>query len=251
MLRTAALSLALLTLMTVISSAQTVHIAQPTLWSAKPDAAAFEKIENDRLAATQASIDKLLAVKEARTIDNTLVPYDEAIRNVNSAAYFAQLMEQVHPDSAFRDKATAMLTKATAAQVAISLNHDVYNALAALDLSKSDAATKYYVQRQLLEFRLSGVDKDQAARDRIKKLNDQATEEQSTFDRTISDDQKVVEADPSELEGLPQDYIDHHKPGANGKVRLTTDYPDALPIFTFAKSTDLRRRMFIAFNTRG
>src|SRR5208282_4477610 len=65
-----------------------------------------------------------------------------------------------------------------------------------------------------------------------------------------SDGQKVVEADPAELDGLPQDYIDRHKPDANGKVHLTTDYPDALPVFTFAKSDSLRRRMTVAFNTR-
>ena len=63
------------------------------------------------------------------------------------------------------------------------------------------------------------------------------------FDRNISDGQKVVEADPSELDGLPQDYIDRHKPGADGKIRITTDYPDALPVFSFAKSDSLRRRV--------
>ena len=209
----------------------------------------FEKIENDRLDAGRAAIDEMLAVKGARTIENTLALYDEAVRQNNAAGYFAGLMEQVHPDAGFRDHATAMLTKASAAQTAIALNHDVYNALAALDLSKSDAATQYYVQRQLLEFRLAGVDKDQATRARLKKLSDQATDEQSMFDRNISDGKKRSPP-PSELDGLPQDYIDRHKPGADGKVHITTDYPDALPVVNFAKSNDLRRRLSLAFNTR-
>jgi thimet oligopeptidase len=233
-----------------VLSAQNVTFSQPTIWAGQPDVAAFEKIENDRLAAGQRSIDTLLVAKGPRTIENTLVPFDEAVRQNNSAGYFAGLMEQVHPDSSFRDHATAMLTKASAAQTAITLNHEVYNALASLDLSKSDDATQYYVQRQLLEFRLAGVDKDDATRARLKKLNDQASEQQSMFDRNISDGQNVVEADPSELDGLPQDYIDRHKPGADGKVRITTDYPDALPVFNFAKSDDLRRRVTIAFGTR-
>jgi thimet oligopeptidase len=233
-----------------VLSAQNITISQPTIWVDKPDVAAFEKIENDRLAAGQRAIDTLLAAKGPRTIENTLVPFDEAVRQNNSAGYFAGLMEQVHPDSTFRDHATAMLTKASAAQTAIALNHEVYNALAALDLSKSDDATRYYVQRQLLEFRLAGVDKDDATRARLKKLNDQSSEQQSMFDRNISDGQNVVEADPSELDGLPQDYIDRHKPGADGKVRITTDYPDSLPVFSFAKSDDLRRRVTIAFGTR-
>ena len=237
-------------ILAAVLSAQKVTLSQPTLWATKPDVTAFEKIETDRLAAAQRSIDTLLAATGPRTIENTLAPLDEAFHQINSTAYFAQLMEQVHPDTAFRDHATAMLTKASAAQTAIALNHEVYNALAAVDLSHVDAATRYYVQRQLLEFRLAGVDKDDATRARLKKLNDQATEEQSMFDRNIADGQKVVEADPSELEGLPQDYIDRHKPDAAGKVHLTTDYPDALPVFTFAKSDSLRRRMSVAFNTR-
>jgi thimet oligopeptidase len=236
--------------LTAIVSGQQVKVSQPTIWSAKPDVAAFEKIENERLAASQRSVDTLLAVKVARTVENTLAPLDEAFHQINSAAYFAGLMEQVHPDAGFRDHATAMLTKASAAQTAIALNHEVYNALAAINVSRADAATKYYVQRQLLEFRLAGVDKDDATRARLKKLNDQATEQQSMFDRNISDGQKTIEADPSELDGLPQDYIARHKPGANGKVTITTDYPDAFPVLTFAKSTDLRRRMSLAFNTR-
>ena len=245
-----AIFLCLPLLLSAVLSAQQVTVSQPTIWAAKPDVASFEKIENDRLTAGQRAIDQLLAAKGSRTIENTLVPFDEAVHQNNSAGYFAGLMEQVHPDSTFRDHATSMLTKASAAQTAISLNHDVYNALAALDLTKADAATKYYVQRQLLEFRLAGVDKDDATRARLKKLNDQATEEQSMFDRNISDDKKIVEADPSELDGLPQDYIDRHKPDANGKVHLTTDYPDAFPVLTFAKSDSLRRRMAIAFGTR-
>jgi thimet oligopeptidase len=233
-----------------VLSAQKITIAQPTIWASQPDITAFEKIETDRLAAGQRSIDNLLAAKGPRTVENTLAPLDEAFHQINSAAYFAGLMEQVHPEAAFRDHATAMLTKASAALTAIALNHDVYNALAALDLSQVDPATRHYVTRQLLEFRLAGVDKDDATRARLKKLNDQATEEQSMFDRNISDGQKTIEADPSELDGLPQDYIDRHKPGADGKIRLTTDYPDSLPVFSFAKSDSLRRRMALAFNNR-
>jgi thimet oligopeptidase len=160
-------------------------------------------------------------------------------------------MQQVHPDATFRDHATAMFQKAGAAATALSLNQDVYKALQALDVSKADQATRYYVQRQLLEFKLAGVDKDQATRDRLKKLQDQLTEEQSMFDRNISDGQKTITADSvSELDGLPQDYIDRHKPGADGKIQITTNYPDLLPVLKFAKNDALRKRLYEAYQTR-
>jgi thimet oligopeptidase len=249
-LKRTAISLSLAFILVSMLPAQNVTVSQSTIWGSRPDASSFDKIENERLDAGKQAIDELLAVKGQRTIENTLVPFDKAMRNNNSAGYFAALMEQVHPDATFRDHATAMLTKASAAQTAIALNHEVYNALAALNLSKADGATRYYVQRQLLEFRLAGVDKDEATRARLEKLNAQVTDEQSMFDRNISDGRKEVEADPAELDGLPQDYIDRHKPDGNGKVHITTDYPDALPVFTFAKSNDLRKRLTLAFNTR-
>jgi thimet oligopeptidase len=225
--------------------------AQPTVWATKPDVAGFEKLVNDRLTAAQASIDQVTAVKGARTIENTLVPFDEAVRQLNSSIYFASLIQQVHPDAAFRDSATAMVSKASAAQTALALNHDVYQALFGLDVSKSDAATQYYVKRTLLEFRLAGVDKDDATRAQLKKLNEQLTDEQSMFDRNISDDQKKVEVtDIKQLDGLPADYIASHKPGADGKIYITTNYPDILPALKFSTSDDLRRRLFDAFNTR-
>ncbi len=225
--------------------------SQPPLWAAKPDVAAFEKMENDHLAATQRAIDEIVAVKGPKTIENTLVPYDRAVRQLNAASYFSSLMQQVHPEAAFRDHATTMTTKVSDVATALSLNRSVYDALASMDVSKADAATRYYVQRQLLEFRLAGVDKDDATREKLKKLQDQLTQDQSHFDRNISDDQKSIDvAGVSELAGLPQDYIDSHKPGADGKIRIMIDEPDAYPVMEFAKSDDLRRRFSEAFETR-
>jgi thimet oligopeptidase len=224
---------------------------QPPIWSTKPDVAAFEKIENDRLDAAQRSIDKIVAVKGAKTIGNTLSNYDEALRQINAALYFSSLMEAVHPDAAFRDRATAMTRKVSVAQTALSLNRDVYQALAAVPISHADPATQYYLQRQLLEFRLAGVDKDDAMRARLKVLNDDLTEEQSAFERNINDGQKTVEVrDAAELRGLPQDYIDGHKPDKDGVIHITTSYPDYIPVMNFAVSDALRRRLYLAFNTR-
>ena len=223
---------------------------QPTIWVSKPDATAFEKIENDHLAAAQKSLDQLLAVKGPHTVANSLALYDEAVHQFDSAGYLSGMMEHVHPDKAFRDKAAEMTRKVSAAVTAMSLNQDVYKALSGIDLSKADPVAKYYVTRQLLEFRLAGVDKDQATRDKIKKLNDQLTDLQSKFEENIAEGTKTVTADKSELDGLPEDYIARHKADANGKVTITTDYPDFLPVEKFAKSDDLRRRAAIAFATR-
>jgi thimet oligopeptidase len=252
MTTTKALGTAIVSLILVAgAAAQQAPPSQPPIWSAKPDVAAFEATENAHLAAVDAGIRQIVAVKGARSIENTLAPFDEVTRQLNAASYFAGLMQQVHPDAAFRDRATAMVEKVSAVATALSLNRDVYQALSSLDVASADPATRYYVQRQLLEFRLAGVDKDDATRAQLKKLNDQLTNDQSAFERNIADGQNTVEVtDASELEGLPQDYIDSHKPGADGKIHITTAYPDLFPAVTYSRSDALRKRLEAAFLTR-
>ena len=234
-----------------IAVAQDLLKSQPPIWTGKPDITAFEKLENSHLAQAQNSIDALIAVKGLRTITNTLAPYDEAVRHINSAAYLAGLMEQVHPDSTLREHAMAMLGKTSAAQASLSLNRDVYKAVASLDVSQADPGTRYYVQRALLEFRLAGVNQNDTTRARLKQLNEQLTHDESIFNRNIDDDQKSVEVpDKSELKGLPEDYVVRHQPGPDGKIRITTDYPDFFPAMTYAKSDELRQKLMTAFLAR-
>jgi thimet oligopeptidase len=224
---------------------------QPTIWSNKPGVADFEKIENNHLAAAQRAIQQITTVKSTHTIENTLVPFDEATRLLNQAFNFSELIRQVHPDAAYREQATAMTATVSKAQTALLLNRQVYEAMAALDVSQADQATRYYVKRQLLEFRLAGVDKDEATRTQIRKLQDQLTNDQTAFDSNISDGTNTVELTSlSELDGLPQDYLDRHKPDANGKIRITTNYPDLFPVLQYAKSEQVRKQLMDAFVSR-
>jgi thimet oligopeptidase len=210
----------------------------------------FEKTEEQQLAEAQRLLDQVQAVQASHTIENTLRPYDNVTRHLDSASYIAGLMEAVNPDAAFRDRATAMVEKVGAAQTALSLNRAVYLALKSIDASSADAATRHYLDRQLLEFHLSGVDKDDAQRAELRKLNAQLVSEQSAFERNIADGRKTITASAAELEGVPADYLEHHKPGPNGLIEISTDYPDYFPVMKFARNPDLRRRLALAFDTR-
>src|SRR5438552_14357558 len=133
-------------------------------WTGNPDAAVFEKAMHDRLVAAQIALDRLLAVKGQWTIENTLKPYDEILIQLDSAGAQASLMEVVHPDKGIRDAAEKVTQTVSSFSTALSLNRAVYDALSALDVKNADPATRYYVERTLRDFRLAGVDKDEAAR---------------------------------------------------------------------------------------
>jgi thimet oligopeptidase len=219
-------------------------------WTGGADPADLETWVNARLAAVKADIDKVTAVTGEHTVANTVRPYDDALNELNLAGNEAYLMYAVGDAAPLRDKGQALVSKISSVQTDLNLNQAVYKALAAVPLPANDPATKHYVERALLEYRLAGVDKDDVTRAKLRQLQDKITEQSLIFGRNVADGKLEIPATKAELDGLPEDYIARHKPKADGTYTLNTDSPDSTPVMSFAKSADLRKRMFIAYNTR-
>jgi thimet oligopeptidase len=203
-----------------------------------------------RLAAHEAALAALLAVKGLRTTENTLRLYDAAIEQLSLAGAQAGVLNSVAPEKSVRDQAQMEAQRVAMAGSALSLNRGVYDALVAMSLEGASAPTRHFVERTLLGYRLAGVDKDEATRQRLQALHEKATKHSLDFSRNIQEGGKTIVATQAELEGLPPDYLGRHQPDARGQITLTTDQPDMQPVMTFASDPDLRERMFVAYNTR-
>ncbi len=213
-----------------------------------PDA--LEAWINQRLAAEKADIAKLTAVTGPRTVENTLRPYDDAQNELAIAGNNAYLMYSLADTAALRDKGQALTAVVSQAATELSLDRRVYDALVAVPLPQHDSATRHYIERTLLEYRLAGVDKDAATRAKIRALQDRITKVMLSFGRNIADGTLKITATRTELDGLPADYIALHKPDAHGVYTLTTNMPDVFPVLNFAQSAELRRRMYVAYMSR-
>ena len=215
------------------------------------DESSLEKWVNAALERHEKAIEQLLAAPGQRTIENTLRAYDQAIAELGAAGSQTGLLDSVHPDKKIRDKAQALTQKIAEAGTLLALNQGVYSALNAMDLSGADDATRHYVERTLLQYRLAGVDKDQETRQKVKDLQDKSVQLSLAFGRNVQENvNRVVVESAADLDGLPQDFIAAHTPNEHGQITLTTDYPDYMPVMTFAKNAQLRLRMFLAYNTR-
>jgi len=203
-----------------------------------------------RLAAHETALATLLAVEGPRTLANSLRLYDAALEQLNLAGSQAGVLNSVAADKAVRDQAQEEAQRVAQAGSALSLNREVYEALAAIDMEEASPATRHYVERTLLSYRLAGVDKDQATRDRLQALHEKATHLGLEFSRNIQEGAKTIEATAAELDGLPADYLARHQPDAEGRITLSTDQPDMQPVMTFASNGALRERMFLAYHTR-
>jgi len=219
-------------------------------WMQGDDPARFEAWVDAHLAASAARIADLVAVTGPRTVENTLQAYDDAQAELAIASDQANLFFSVGATAALRDKAQALSGRISSAATALSLDPRVYHALAAVPLPADDAPTHYYLERTLLEYRLAGVDKDEATRKRVQQLQDRITALSLSFNRNVQDSVLTVNATRAELDGLPSDMIARLKPDAEGKVAITTNEPDVMPVLSFASSAELRRRVFLAYENR-
>jgi thimet oligopeptidase len=225
---------------------------QAPFWTGSPSATEFGQREDNGLARAKADIAKMLAVKGARTVANTLQPFDDAQIELDAAGAQAGLIEQVHPDSGVRAAAEAADRRVSAYGTELSLNRDVYDALKAVDPTGADDETRYYLTKLLRDYRLSGVDRDDATRKRIADLRKELVEVGQQFAKNIRSDARFVTVNSAaDLAGLPDDYVAKHKPGADGKIKITVDYPDAYPVFDYATNEDLRKNLYMEYNNRG
>src|SRR6266850_5130565 len=206
-------------------------------FSGKPDAAAFRALCEGELESSRKSLDRMLAVKGKRTIANTLDPYNLVMLHADNAGSYSGLMESVHPDSAFRATAETLTQAASKFQEELKLNRAVYDALKAVDVSKATPTTKYFVSKTLRDFRLSGVDQDEAARKRIAAMREDLVLVSQEFDRNIRNDSRKIEVTAAELDGLPEDFRKTHSPGPDGKITLSIEYPDYFPVMRYCKNS--------------
>ena len=211
------------------------------------DAASLKASVDGRLGRAKQLLEALLAVKGRRTVENTLAPYDELSAELYTASSHARVMAALHPDEAVRRTGEELNRAASALASEITLRADVYAALAAIDRARADGKTRYYLERELEEFRLAGVDKTDTVRARVQTLRDELTAAMDEFARHIAQQpRRITAAGVGELEGLPADFIARHAPDANGVITLTTDPNDQRPVLIYARNEDLRRRMLLA-----
>ena len=184
------------------------------------------------------------------TIGQTFRRYDA----LNSVAYAggseAYLVSQVHPDKDIRSASEACVERLDALGTQISLSRPIYERLKAIDASGADERTRLALTEQLDNYRRSGVDKDDATRAKIEALSKEITTVGLTFARNIREGRREIMVKPEELAGLPADYIEKHKPGPDGLIRITTEYPDYQPLMTYARNEAVRKRMSEVYDNR-
>ncbi len=221
----------------------------PLLASA-PDAATITAKCDTFVAEIERRTQELEGETGPASARTTLARYDELIALINGGSGEFTLYQQVMADDARRDAGGACQVRLASLSSKISLSRPIYNRLAAIDLTGEDAQTHYYLKRILADFERSGVALDDTRRAELQALQEKIAETGNAFDSAIAAGQKSLKVSPAELDGLPQDFVAAHAPGADGLVTITTDSPDYLPVMSYARSDTLRHDLSVLYNQR-
>ncbi|HET6433677.1 M3 family metallopeptidase [Dyella sp.] len=199
--------------------------------------------------------DALRASLEARTgpagMAQDFQAYDELANVMMVGALEMDLVGATHPDHAVRDAARACAGKLAEKAAGVSLSRPIYDRLAAIPTAGLAPAAAYALQKILRNYRLAGVDKDAATRTRVAVLKKQIAEAGLAFQRNLAEDKsEITLASVDDLAGMPQDYIDAHKPSADGLIHIRTVALDANPLIEFADHEAVRKQMYLRFANR-
>ncbi len=207
---------------------------------------------SDALAFAKRELGGLLAVPqgEGRTLENTLIPWNRiaiALKNVDAET---GLLASVHPDAKVRSAADEAVRKIAAFVTELYLQPELFRAFSTVDTYALDTETKYFIQKELLQFRLTGADKPAHVRRELARLDKKSVQLGQAFSKTIRDDVRAVMFDAADLDGLPDDYRRLHPADAKGRIRITTTYPDYMPFMKYAKNGAARKKLYLQFLNR-
>jgi thimet oligopeptidase len=78
----------------------------------------------------------------------------------------------------------------------------------------------------------------------VRELQEELVAIGQDFDRNIRSDTRAARLEPAALAGLPEDYVRSHPVDDDGLVAITTDYPDLVPVLTYATDAGTREQLW-------
>jgi thimet oligopeptidase len=187
----------------------------------------------------------------ARSTAEVLDAWNETDIALSNAESVAAALSEIHPDPDVRVLAEEREQEISRLITERGQDRELYQVFAATGEEPDRKDLARLRKKVLRDFRRSGVDRDDATRERLRAIWERLTVLEQDFNRAIRDDVRSVRLRPEQLDGMPQDYRDAHPADDNGLVTITTDYPDAIPFRMYAHDAAARLELTIAMLEKG
>jgi thimet oligopeptidase len=244
-------ALLLLVLSSVASAASAPFLPASTL---RYEPTATELMEDCRASKKRAesALEAVARMPAAnRTFDNTPWALDRIGSNLSDTTASDTFLKYVSISSAVRDAGNDCETLLGQFSVDVYSREDLYRALKEY-AAKDEALTgesKRLLEKELLDFKRSGLELPKAKRDEVLVLRKKLVELEATFGKNINEYKDFALFDKAQLDGLPEDFVARLEK-VDGKYKVGLDYPDYFPFMENSSNPEARRVMEAKFNDR-
>ncbi len=216
-----------------------------------PTGPELRTIGTELLRAGEERLERLLKGEAPPTLDGFFSDLDRILLEVRDVGSHGSFLFNVHADPEVRAAGRELSEASDRFYNAFRINLRAYERLGALDLAGADLVTRRTVEKMRKEMRRSGVERPPEVRERLRALSDAIDSVSNQFVQNIATQPRSLEvAGVEELKGLPPDYLAAHPAGPDGRIRLTTQYPDYLPVQNYADRAELRSALMHEFMNR-
>jgi thimet oligopeptidase len=203
------------------------------------------------IGRARAGIDDITALGGERTVATTLRALETCKILLENYATQLHFFTALHRDEAVRDAARTALQELDAFTAShITLNTALYEAVAAItDMATADQQTQRMHADLMRMFRRSGADKDDETRERVAEIKDRITGLQLAFEKNAAEISEMWVSEQA-LTGVPDKTLEGFTRNEDGQVRVTTSYPEILPVLQYGDDERTRERASRLFNTQ-
>lgn len=160
---------------------------------------------------------------------------------VSNAAASAAVYSETNPEKDVREAADETMQQVDEFATDLGLDGELFAIFDALSSEGLTPTAARLLERQLRDFRRSGVDRDETTRTRLRELAQLELRASQEFGRNIREGVRSIRVSPHDLAGMPADWLASHEPDGDGLITVTTDYPDSVPVGTFCSVPATRR----------
>ncbi|MBN2228224.1 MAG: Zn-dependent oligopeptidase [Candidatus Thorarchaeota archaeon] len=219
-------------------------------WTIEPEMIQF--LTDGYIEDTRKKIDQIAKVPEGKETLQTLLDFEESTSALGDLARPFIFLKDISTDKAQRDAGNDVEKKVLKFFNEIGGRKDLYDVFKRLD-AVSDSfgpEEQMLLKRTLEDFVHRGAALADDERKEFLEISNNITVLESDYNRVYNEDTTIIPCTIEELEGVPPDVYENLERDGDF-YKLTLDYPVFIPVRSYAKNPETRKKMTIAYYQRG
>jgi oligopeptidase A len=213
------------------------------------------------LAECRGQVEELLANNSTYTWANLVEPLEAMDDRLSRAWSPVSHMNAVANSATLREAYNTCLPKLSEYSTEMGQHEGLYRAYRQIaegaEYQRLDSAQQKIIDNELRDFRLSGIELDQATRERFKAILQELSQLTSAYSDNVLDATNAWGkhiADEAQLAGLPESARALARQTARQRNLegwvFTLEFPSYMPVMTYADNRELRAELYTAYVTR-